>query len=107
MSRYTGSMRVFLPLIIVFLSGCLEPALEMTQGTNELDYDIDGGAPDVRVRDAAVYPDANGRSDADLPDVVSGPENPHPDGRDPDMAVTIRSDAGHEDTGLDENGRPL
>jgi hypothetical protein len=99
-------MRIFLPLIF-FLSGCLEPALDMTQGSNELDHDIDGAVSDVRVPDATVFPDANGRSDADLPDVATGPENPHPDGRDPDMGITTRADVGREDTGLDENGRPL
>lgn len=100
-------MRILLSLMIVFLSGCLEPALDMSQGSKELDYDIDGAVSDVRIPDAAVYPDANGRSDADLPDVAPGPENPHPDGRDPDMEIMTRSDAGYEDTGLDENGRPL
>ncbi len=79
----------------------------MTQGSNELDHDIDGAVSDVRVPDATVYPDANGRSDADLPDVAPGPENTHPDGRDPDMEIIIPADAGHEDTGLDGNGRPL
>ncbi len=74
--------------------------------TAVLDYDIDGGTF-VPLPDAATIPDANGRTDAELPDRIPAPENPHPDGRDPDAGPVLRSDGGLADTGLDENGRPL
>ena len=96
----------FLPLLFLLLPACLAPALEPAPDVIHLDHDIDGGAFAL-LPDAAIIPDANGRSDAEVPEVVPGPENPHPDGRDPDAGPLVRSDAGAEDTGLDENGRPL
>ncbi|MEZ4460164.1 MAG: hypothetical protein R3E66_10615 [bacterium] len=98
---------LLLILISLALCGCIE-AVDGPRGTA-----ADDDSTSIEVADLGAEPDvselvdADGRTEDPLPPALPGPENPHPDGRDPDAGFVPPTDVGVQDTGEDDNGRPL
>ena len=93
--------------IAVTLCGCIE-AINDPRGAAADDDSMSTEVADLGAEpDVSALVDADGRTEEPLPTAVPGPENPHPDGRDPDAGFVPPADVGAEDTGEDDNGRPL